>query len=73
MDKKIWAGAFVVLGIIDVYAAHVKHDGTLSQAGREVFRTNTPVGKAVWVTGWTGLSAFIIPHIWKWPPDRLSS
>lgn len=69
MKKEYWYGAILGLAVIDVYAAHVKHDGTLSQAGRTLFRTDTRAGKVVWAASWTALSAWLVPHIWNIPKD----
>lgn len=65
MDKKYWIASIATLGAIDVWAAYVKKDGTLSQAGREVFRTDTRTGRLVWAFGWGALTAWLVPHIWK--------
>ena len=67
MKKHYWIGAISALGLLDWWCANVKHEGTLSQAGREIFRTDTAVGKGIWVTCWLALSAWMIPHIWNWP------
>lgn len=73
MNEKVWFASIATLGAVDVYAAYVKRDGTLSQASRELFRTNTTTGKVVWVSFWGCLTCWIIPHILNWPEDRLSS
>lgn len=73
MSNKGWISSIVALGALDWYAAYVKGDGTLSQCGREIFKTNTTAGKVAWVTAWGGLTYWIIPHIINWPEDRLSS
>jgi hypothetical protein len=67
VEKKLWLTAFGAMAAVDLYCAKVRHGGTLSQAGREIFRTNTPAGRAAWIAGWTGLTAWLIPHIIKWP------
>ena len=69
--KKFWIGSIVGLGIIDWYRANIKHSGTLSQCGRETFRTDTTLGKAAWVTAWAVLTSWLIPHIWKWPKELI--
>jgi len=69
MSKQFWLGSIAALGVLDWWCGNVKREGTLSQAGREVFRTNTPAGKAAWVTFWAGLSAWLIPHILNWPEN----
>ena len=67
MSKRNWIAAIGILGILDWWCANVKHEGTLSQAGREIFRTDTPAGRAAWLAFWAALSSWLIPHIWKWP------
>lgn len=67
MSKKFWVGSIAALGVLDWYCAYVKHEGTLSQAGREIFRTDTTAGKVVWVASWSGLTVWILPHIWNIP------
>lgn len=67
MNRTAWFGGIAALVVIDIWAAHVKHDGTLSQAARETFRTDTSLGKAAWAAGWSGLSIWLVPHVWKWP------
>lgn len=67
MHKKYWIGAIAGLGILDWYCANVKHEGTLSQAGRETFRTNTAAGKIAWIVFWVSLSSWLVPHVIKWP------
>lgn len=69
MNKKFWIGVFAVPAAADLYAAFVKHEGTLSQFGRETFRTDTAAGKAAWIASWAALSAWLIPHVCKWPQD----
>lgn len=69
MGKKYWLGAIGGLAAIDVYAAHVKHGGTLSETGRWLFRTDTKPGKVVWVASWAALSAWLLPHIWTIPQN----
>lgn len=70
MRPRHWA-AYIATGVvIDVYAAYVRHDGTLSHAIRETFRTNTPRGRAAFLaTLGVGVLAFA-PHICIWPADR---
>lgn len=63
MKKEYWFGAIGTLAAIDIYAAHVKHDGTLSQAGRWLFKTHTKHGKVAWFVAWAGLSTWLVPHI----------
>lgn len=70
MKKEYWFGAIGTLAVIDIYAAHVKHDGTLSQAGRWLFRTHTKRGKIAWCIAWAGLSAWLVPHISN-VPERI--
>lgn len=67
MRREYWFASIAALGVLDWWCANVRHEGTLSQAGRETFRTDTVVGRAVWVIAWTALSAWLIPHIWRWP------
>ncbi len=67
MSRNKWFGLLIGLGIFDFYCAKVKGEGTLSQAGREMFQTNTRTGKVVWILSWTALSAWMYPHIIKWP------
>lgn len=69
MKKQYWFGAIAALGILDLYCAYVKKEGTLSQGSRELFRTDTDAGKAVWFCCWGMLTAWIIPHISNWPED----
>lgn len=67
MSKNKWIGVLAILGIFDLYVAKAKGQGTLSQAGRETFRTDTRTGKVVWVLSWTALSVWMYPHILRWP------
>lgn len=67
MNKTGWIASIATLGALDYYFAHIKKHGTLSDAGRDLFRTDTRVGKIAWVTGWTGLSVWLVPHILKTP------
>lgn len=69
MKPEFWWGSIAALAVVDIWAAHVKREGTLSQAGRELFRTNTRAGKIAWILGWGGLSLWFVPHICNWPKD----
>jgi hypothetical protein len=71
MDKEYWYATLGALAAIDIYAAHVKHDGTLSQAGRYLFKTHTKRGKIAWCVAWAGLSAWLVPHI-SHVPERIA-
>lgn len=72
MDKKYWIAALAALGIIDYYAAFHKGGGTLSQAFREVFRTDTTLGKALWICFCIAFIRWFVPHILNWPEVRES-
>lgn len=69
MDKKIWIGLIGGMAVADLWCAKVKRSGTLSQAGREVFRTDTKTGRIAWVVSWGALSAWLLPHIWNVPEE----
>lgn len=62
MDEKFWIGSIAALGVIDYWAARTDRN-TLSCTARRIFKTGTVAGKATWVVGWVGLSAWLIPHI----------
>lgn len=70
MTPRGWA---IVLGIpaaIDVYAAYVRHDGTLSHTIRELLDTDTTAGRLRLLGLWAGASALLLPHLMIWPADR---
>lgn len=71
MKRSMWIASIVTLGVIDVWAAHVKHEGTLSEAGRKTFRTDTRAGKVVWVCSWSALTVWFVPHILKQPVETV--
>lgn len=70
MPKRVWFAGIGLLGIADLWAAYVRHEGTLSHAIRETFGTDTTAGKARFALAWTALTAWLLPHIWSWPEDR---
>jgi hypothetical protein len=71
MRPRHWA-AYIAAGVaIDIYAAYVRHDGTLSHAIRETFRTNTPAGRATFLALLGAGVVWFGPHICIWPADRL--
>lgn len=69
MNKSFWYGSIAALAVIDLWCGQVKREGTLSQASRELFRTNTPAGKAAWIIAWGGFTAWLVPHISNWPEN----
>jgi hypothetical protein len=40
-----------------------RHSATLSAATRVTFRTDTPLGRFVFVSSWAGLTLWYLPHI----------
>jgi hypothetical protein len=61
---RLWAavvGGAVVVELVAIRAR--RPDLTLSAATRVACRTDTPMGRAVFVGGWAALSAWFVPHI----------
>lgn len=68
-----WGASLGALLAADVLLDR-RHDGsTLSECTRATFRTHHPVGRVVFVAGWLGLSAWLIPHICKAVEGSLST
>jgi hypothetical protein len=62
--RKFWVATFAGLGIFDLWLAKNATDGdSLSEVAREVFRTETPAGRAALIGFWGALSAWLIPHL----------
>lgn len=70
MTRRVWAGGIGSLVALDLYAAYVRHDGTLSHTVRETLRTNTAEGRVLLCLGWATLTAWLLPHLCVWPEDR---
>lgn len=59
-----WAGTLGVLAAYDAWCAYNAVEGdSLSEVTRAVLRTDTARGRALFVVGWTALTAWLIPHI----------
>lgn len=62
--RAFWIGVLGSLGLFDYWCAKNRTDGdSLSEVTRAVLRTHHPVGRAVFIGAWAGLSAWLIPHI----------
>lgn len=65
----VWSaliGADVAIELVTVALSHKSvnvPNCTLSHATRVLCKTDTSVGKAAFVLGWTALSAWFVPHI----------
>lgn len=69
MSRSKWFTIIAALGVFDWYASEIKQEGTLSQATRETFRTDTKIGKVLWYGAWAGLTVWILPHIGNIPEE----
>lgn len=59
-----WLTVLAGLGLFDLWCAKNATDGdSLSEVAREVFRTETPAGRAALIGFWAALSAWLIPHL----------
>lgn len=70
MNRRAWAAGIGTLAAVDMYAAYVRRDGTLSHVVRETFHTDTVEGKVRLCLGWAAASALLLPHLCIWPKDR---
>jgi hypothetical protein len=62
--RKFWVATFAGLGVFDLWLAKNATDGdSLSECCRAALRTDTQVGRAVFVGAWAALSSWLIPHI----------
>lgn len=60
----VWGGSALVLIGFEIYEIRRAHfEGTLSHFARRVFRTDTLIGKAVFLSSWYGFSAWLGYHI----------
>lgn len=61
---QVWGGLFAAGLAYEVYGLHAPEGGyTLSEVTRALFHTSHPVGKAVFLVGYVGFSAWFVPHI----------
>lgn len=58
----VWVSVVAGVAAAD-YWCHRTGRATLSTVTRRTLRTHTPYGRALFVAGWAGLSAWFIPHI----------
>lgn len=62
--RNIWLGIAAALTVLDIWAARNQLQGdSLSECTRELFRTDTPAGRAALVGAWAALTAWLIPHL----------
>lgn len=60
----VWSTAIGALAAYDVWCTTNDIEGdSLSECIRTTLRTDTPQGQALFVLGWSALSAWFIPHI----------
>jgi hypothetical protein len=60
----VWGGLLAAGVAYEAYGVFGEVEGdTLSEVTRQVFRTEHPVGKAVFVCAWAALSVWLVPHI----------
>ena len=62
-----WVGTIGSLIVADVVLDKKRNGTTLSESARWLFRTDTKIGKTVFVAGWGYLTWWLIPHICKIP------
>lgn len=61
-----WAAGIGMLVAYDVWCARNDTPGdSLSEVTRDLLRTHTPLGRAVFLGIWTGLTTWFLPHILK--------
>ncbi len=58
-----WAASLATLGLVDLWCDLQHDDSTLSSVVRATFHTDRPVGRAIFIGAWAGLSAWFVPHI----------
>lgn len=62
--KMVWSSLFAAGLAYEAWALRAPKDGyTLSEVIREVFRVNEKAGKAIFLGGYVGFSAWFVPHI----------
>lgn len=60
----VWGGILASLTALDVWCAVNDHDDdSLSEVIRSAFRTDTPAGRFALVGVWSGLTAWLLPHL----------
>lgn len=69
-----WA-ALIGLGVAleTVALRQQRQDSTLSHATRSLFRTETNIGKAMFVGAWTSLTLWFVPHIIRSISDSVTN
>lgn len=67
--KHLWI-AYLATGVIaDIVAAQIKQAWTFSAATREVFKTDTPAGKAAFLGAWATLTNWYPKHVLNAPTE----
>lgn len=60
----VWVSTLGSLAIFDLWCARNDVEGdSLSEITRTALRTHTPLGQAVFIGAWAGLTAWLVPHI----------
>lgn len=60
----VWGSTLGALIAYDIRCAYNDTDGdSLSEVVRAALRTDTKVGRALFVGGWLALSGWLLPHI----------
>lgn len=68
--KVAWA-AFIAGGVVaDLWRVRVADGSTLSQTTRDVFHTDTRIGRFAFLAAWGYLCAWFPAHILTTPDDR---
>lgn len=58
-----WIGTIGTMIVADIVLDKRRNGSTLSETARYVFRTDTRLGKAVFVGSWAALTGWLVPHI----------
>lgn len=69
--RSSWLTVILAASVLETWALRNKrHDATLSYLTRHSFRTNTVLGRAVFVTSWTVLSVWFVPHVLDYEREK---
>lgn len=71
--RGIWAVLFAAGTVAEVASLRRRDGATLSETTRALYRTHTPLGRAAFVTSWTGLSVWLVPHVCRATAAGLAS
>jgi hypothetical protein len=61
--RSVWALLFLAGTAAEIRSLHRRDDATLSETLRAVYRTHTPLGRALLIASWAAFTCWFVPHL----------